>query len=151
MTYHLPYSESPSDEFCSPTGEWLCTLRAITFDSWLLWRHALPEDLLLWPELTQPVFDSIVLLAQRIHNLHQLLPDYRRLADTPFQVSMWWDPTDDDFAAGDRVQLRIIGYTAREIEQEVPHRLKSLLTILPLSTHWVEISLPQQRPAIGTP
>jgi hypothetical protein len=143
LTYHVPYSESPNDEFQTPCGIWYSTLRAITFDSWLLWRHALPEDELLWPQLSQSVFETIEALAQRIHHLHQAFPDYRRLADTPFHVSTWWDPSDPhgDWIYGDRVQLKITGYTAREIEQEAQPRLKGQLRILPLSKHWVEISL----------
>lgn len=158
LAYHVPYSESPRDEFQLPNGLWYSTLRAIAFDGWLLWRHALPEDMQLWPQLSQPVFETIEVLAQRIHNLHQLFPDYKRLADSPFRVSMWWDPSDDsgDWCNGDRVQLKILGYTAREIEQELTPRLKAQLQILPLSKHWVEISLPEAlhsraREAAGTP
>lgn len=158
MIYHLPYSESPLDEFCSPTGEWLCTLRAIAFDGWLLWRHALPDDIYLWPLLSQEVFETIESLARRIHNLHQLLPDYRRLSDTPFTVSRWWDPTDDsgEWNFGDRVLLRINGYTAQELEREIPPKLKGQLLLQPRSTNWIEISLPAERRLIrpeadGTP
>lgn len=158
MTYHLPYSESPSDEFCSPSGEWLCTLRAIAFDGWLLWRHALPEDAMLWPLLSQDIFSTIETLGRRIHNLHQLFPDYRRLSDTPFTVSRWWDPTDDtgEWCFGDRVLLRVNGYTAKDIEHETPPRLKGQLVVQPRSLHWLEISLPEgprlnQREADGNP
>lgn len=143
--YHVPYSESLSDEFRTPTGEWYATLRAIAFDSWLLWKHALPDDHLLWPSLSQEAFSNIESLGKRIHNLHQLFPDYRRLCDTPFKVSRWWDPTDDsgEWICGARVLLRVNGYTAREIEQEIPARLKGQLHIQPRSVHWVEITLPE--------
>lgn len=144
--YHLPYSESVVDEFRTPDGEWYATLRAIAFDGWLLWRHALPEDHTLWPNLTHSVFETIQLLGQRIHNLHQLFPDYRRLSDTPFQVSCWWDPSDrsGEWTHGDRVLLRILGYTARDVEQEVPPRLKSSLMLTAKSTHWLEVRLPEE-------
>lgn len=147
LMYHLPYSESPRDEFQAPNGEWYATLRAIAFDGWLLWKHALPEDLQLWPRLTPEIYGTIEVLAKRIHNLHQLLPDYRRLCDTPFKVSRWWDPTDDsgDWLDGGRVLLRINGYRARDVEHEIPARLKGQLLIQPRSVHWLEISLPEAR------
>lgn len=148
LTYHLPYSESPADEFQSPSGEWFCTLRAITFDSWLLWRHALPEDLYLWRELSHDVYTTIEALARRIHVMHQTFPDYKRLCDTPFVVSRWWDPTDDsgEWAYGDRVLLKIKGYTARDVAQEMPSRLKEQLIMQPRSTNWIEFSLPGGHP-----
>ena len=144
MRFHLPYSESAEDEFQAPDGGWYCTLRAIAFDGWLLWRHALPDDSALWPELTAEVFETIEVLGKRIHNLHQLLPDYRRLSDTPFKVSRWWDPTDDsgEWICGDRVLLRLNGYTAQDIQQMTPTRLKGQLCLQPRSKHWIEISLP---------
>lgn len=158
MTYHLPFSESPADEFRTPSGEWFCTLRAIAFDGWLLWKHALPDDILLWRDLNDDVFNTVEALARRIHNLHQLLPDYRRLSDTPFKVSRWWDPTDDtgEWCFGDRVLLRINGYTARDVSQEIPSRLKGQLTIQQRSLNWIEFSLPEgphlrSREADGTP
>lgn len=146
MTFNVPYSESPSDEFQAPNGVWYSTLRAITFDSWLLWRHALPDDISLWPQLTQPVFESIEALGLRIHQLHQLLPNYRRLSDSPFCVSIWWDPTDTSgtWSLGDRAQLRIAGYTASDIQHELTPRLKSCLHFQVLSKHWIELSLPQR-------
>lgn len=146
LSYHVPYSESPRDEFQTPSGAWYSTFRAIAFDSWLLWKHALPEDIQLWSQMTQPVFETIEVLGQRIHNLHQLLPDYKRLSDSPFRVSMWWDPTDDsgDWNRGDRVQLKLLGYTAHDIERELPSRHRNQLRILPLSRNWIEISLPEE-------
>lgn len=147
MPFNVPYSESPRDEFQTPGGVWYSTLRAITFDSWLLWRHALPEDIALWPQLTQPVFDSIEALGLRIHQIHQLLPDYRRLSDSPFHVSIWWDPADTsgDWSLGDRAQLRINGYTASDIHNELTPRLKASLQLRTLSKHWIEVSLPRQQ------
>jgi hypothetical protein len=145
VKYHLPCSESPADEFQTPSGEWFTTLRAIAFDGWLLWKHALPEDPLLWPAMDHDVFVTIEALARRVHSLHQLLPDYRRLTDTPFAVSRWWDPTDDtgEWLTGERALLRINGYTARDVEQEIPPRLKGQLKIQARSLNWLEISLPE--------
>lgn len=155
--YHLPFSESPEDEFQMPDGEWHMTLRAITYDAWLLWKHALPEDPMLWSRLTEEVVDTVTLLAKRIHNLHQCFADYRRLVDTPFTVSRWWDPTDDtgEWDQGGRVLLKVNGYTARDVEQEVPVRFKGQLILQPRSENWIEISLPlasmPHRVADGTP
>lgn len=100
---------------------------------------------MLWPQLNHDVFGTIETLARRIHNLHQLFPDYRRLSDTPFTVSRWWDPTDDsgEWLYGDRVLLRINGYCAKDVDHETPQRLKGQLLIQPRSLHWMEISLPE--------
>ena len=143
MTFHDPYSESPFDEFQAPEGEWYSTQLAVTFDGWLLWKHALPDDPYLWPQLTMQAYETIQLLAKRIHAVHQLFPDYRRLDNTPFHVSRWWDPTDDSgqWLTGERLLCKINGYTAREVQTELPHRQRSLLAIQPRSPHWVEISL----------
>lgn len=143
MPFNVPFSESPHDEFQAPDGEWYSTLRAVTYDGWLLWKHALPDDLYLWPQLSAEAYDNIQLLAKRIHAIHQLFPDYRRLDDTPFTVSRWWDPTDtsDDWHLGGRLLCKIQGYTASDVEAETPHRYRSLLQIQPRSKHWIEISL----------
>jgi hypothetical protein len=148
MGFHLPFSETPWDEFQAPTGEWFYTLRAITYDGWLLWRHALPEEQMLWSALDAETFDAIQLLAKRIHALHQLLPDYRRLTDTPFTVSRWWDPngTDDDYHRGDRMLCKIEGYTANDIVYEMPKRISTQLILRPLSKKWMEFSLPPVSP-----
>lgn len=151
MPFHLPFSETERDEFQAPTGEWFYTLRAITYDGWLLWRHALPEDQMLWSQLNETSYDAIQLLARRIHVLHQLLPDYRRLTETPFTVSRWWDPAgfDDGYHAGDKMLCKINGYTAADIEYEMPKRLTSQLLARPVSTNWIEFSLPPARqPAV---
>jgi hypothetical protein len=143
MSFHVPFSESPFDEFQAPDGEWYSTFRAVTYDGWLLWKHALPEDPYLWPQLNSDTYESIQLLAKRVHIIHQLFPDYRRLDDTPFTVSRWWDPTDDsgEWHQGERILCRIKGYTATDVLAETPHRYRSLLHIQPRSKHWVEISL----------
>jgi len=109
MTYHCPASFGPNEEFLAPTGEWLSVFRAIAYDSWLLWRHA--------------------------------LPDYRRLNDTPFTVSRWWDPLDDqeDWQLGGRCLLKINGYESRHIPIEAGGRFG--LTITPISAHWLEFAL----------
>lgn len=144
MPFHLRYSESPADEFRTPDGEWLYTLRAITFDNWLLWRHALPEDQQSWHLLDRPAYCNIQRLAKLIHSVHEQFSNYKRLEDTPFSVSCWWDPFDDSgqWVRGDRVLLRIKGYTALEAQREIPPRLKNSLLAQPRSLHWIEFGLP---------
>jgi hypothetical protein len=141
MTYHCPASFGPNEEFLAPTGEWLSVFRAIAYDSWLLWRHALPDNPNHWPLLDAGTFETIGRLGQRIHNLHQTLPDYRRLNDTPFTVSRWWDPLDDqeDWQLGGRCLLKINGYESRHIPIEAGGRFG--LTITPISAHWLEFAL----------
>ena len=89
---HLPWSQSPSDEFLAPDGQWYSIFRAVVFDSWMLWKDALPPELELRALLDQEAYDGITSLGRKLHALHHRLPDYRRLSTSPFNVTAWWDP-----------------------------------------------------------
>lgn len=88
----LPWASKPEDEFLHPSGEWWLTCRAIVTDSWLLWRHALCKDFRQWHLLDKDVSYNIRSVAHRLHLAHVMMPGYRDLGDTPFAVSVWWDP-----------------------------------------------------------
>lgn len=149
MPYNCPASFGPNEEFLTPDGQWFSVFRAVAYDSWLLWRHALPDNPNHWPLLNQEAFETIGVLGQRIHDLHQTCPDYRRLSDTPFTVSRWWDPLDDDgWQRGDRCLLRIDGYEARQLPLDNAARLGLLAR--PVSAHWIEFNLTGD-PAVAAP
>lgn len=94
MTLHLPYSESPQDEFLHPGGEWFYVFRALSLDSWLTWRHALPASPASRSMLTIAEAVWIETLGDALHRVHQTLRGYSRLSDTPFVVQRWYDPHD---------------------------------------------------------
>lgn len=117
MTPMLPWATCPEDEFCTPTGKWFLTCRAIVTDSWLQWRHALPADHRQWSRMSRKVYTTIRILAGHIHTAHCLMPGYKDLSDGPFAVSSWWDPDHEDPTQrdGSLCLFRIDGMTAREI------------------------------------
>lgn len=136
---HLPYSESPDEEFQGPTGEWFSVYRAIVLDSWLTWKDALPERPLRRP-IGEEVAKSITALAQKIHGAHIQLPDYRRLSSSPFRVGRWWDPlAADEWSTGTKVLLRLEHYSAQRLASKIPPRLN--LRVKAQSEHWAVISL----------
>lgn len=141
--------------FLTPDGDWYLLLRAVSYDSWLTWRDVFCADPVLAQQIGRPVFLNAVLLSKRIHAIHQLLPDYRRLSNTPFEVSRWWDPTDPLplWSLGGACILKIEGYTAQEFIDFTPRR--TCLDIRPLSQHWLEIALPVEEltgdPVAGAP
>lgn len=138
---HLPYAESPGDEFQLPDGSWAYTLKAIVTDSWLLWRHALPEDLTLRCQLDDVAVGGITALANHLHTAHTHFPDYKQLDDSPFEVSCWWDPSDTSgqWSAGTRLLARVDGYQACELTQHLAKAAR--LVVVARSPRWVEISL----------
>lgn len=141
-----PATFGPNEEFLAPTGEWFNIYRAISLDNWLIWKDALPEETYLWPQLNRDVYESIRALGARIHGLHQLLPDYRRLNDSPFTVSRWWDPRDDEgWQNGDRCLLKIDGYSTRQLPLD--HCPGLGLHVRVVSNHWLELSRQYPRPA----
>jgi hypothetical protein len=128
--------------FRTPAGEVYSTHRAVTYDNWLLWIHALPDNPELWRRMDEAAFATIQVLGKRLHLLHQMLPNYRRLSDTPFTVSRWWDPLDneDDWHLGGRCLLRIDGFSCRQLPLDAAPKLG--LVARPVSENWVEFSLP---------
>ena len=93
---HLPWAESDDDEFYHPSHGWYLLSRSIVHDGWLSWRHAIPDCKQARQKMPLDVGTSIALLAQALHDVHQTIPGYGDLDDTPFQVYRWWDPEADD-------------------------------------------------------
>lgn len=145
---HLPWSESELDEFQLPDGDWYYSFRAIVLDSWLLWRDALPEERSLRSLMDQNVHDNIVSLARKIHLLHQSLPEYRTLFHSPFHVTKWWDPReeDPDWSSGRSCLLRLDGYEASTLINIAEKR--SGLSMRAASQHFVEFQVRDDDPAL---
>jgi hypothetical protein len=135
------------ESFLAPDGQVYSTYRAVSFDNWLLWRDALPDNPALWCRLELPQYQAITELGRRINVMHQAMPDYKRLSDTPFTVSRWWDPLDDEenWHTGSRCLLRIGDYTINQLPLELADRQG--LDVMPVSTHWAEFSLTADRGA----
>lgn len=116
MSPHLPYSEGDHDEFHHPVDGWLLLDRAITFDSWITWRHALPPARAARQLLTKSVSSAIAALAHELHLVHQRMASYAELSTTPFLVPRWWDPyADDRWSTGELCLFCIEGAATEEI------------------------------------
>lgn len=139
---NLPWSEAPEDEFLAPDGKWYYSFRAIVLDSWLLWRDALPPELELRQRLDQPIFDSITALARRLHAFHQGLPNYKQLSDSPFKVTRWWDPADEDpfWNQGRSCLFRLDGYTSQDVASVLSK--KTPIKTRVITNRYLEVHLP---------
>lgn len=145
--FNVPGSTCHSDEFLAPNGQWFSIYRAITYDGWMLWKDALPESIELREQLDLPSYENISLLARRIHLMHQGVDNYRRLGDTPFQVSRWWDPLDaadqdEQWNLGRHVLFRVKDMTAKQFIA-VPQR-RNQVQLRAVSTNWIEATLPKE-------
>lgn len=113
MTPHLSYAWNDNDEFLHPEEGWLLLDRAVSFDSWITWRQALPDAQTARRLLTADVARSITALAYEIHRIHQRLPNFMRLGESPFVFSRWWDPyAEDEWREGRICLFRIDGFRA---------------------------------------
>jgi hypothetical protein len=93
------------DYFRFPSGR-LCRLhRAICYDSWLMWRHALPEDQVSWALLRQPQVHAIGRLARLLHPLSRAIARKNPGTFKYFRVMQWWDPHHPDWSSGRRILL----------------------------------------------
>lgn len=146
MRPHLSCIDDPALEFQAPDGHWLLIHRAIVYDGWLLWKDALPQDQALRSRLDRIAYEGIETLARQIHVVHQLMPDYRSLLLSPFHVSRWWDPDDDDplWRSGRGCLIKLSGYTSREFQQVTPK--KSRLLVRCVTDQWIEFTLPPPEP-----
>ena len=115
MSTHLPYAYKPENEFHHPTGGWLLMERSVVFDSWISWRHVLPRGRRDCSAMTPEINQAITDLASGIHQVHQRTPDYRNLAESPFQVVRWWDPLGDPpWNGGGTCLFWVSGYSSDE-------------------------------------
>jgi hypothetical protein len=139
--FHVPGSECAADEFQAPDGAWFSIFRAIVFDSWLIWRDALPSEPELREQLDGSAYECVTALAKQLHLFHQSLPCYRGLTISPFHVSRWWDPTDTDQAwnSGGSVLFYMDDYSAADLLRLCVKRPG--LKLRAVSQRYVEASL----------
>jgi hypothetical protein len=112
---HLPFATDDDDEFLHPTEGWLLLDRTVAFDSWISWRQVLPSSRPKRARLTSCAADLITALAERLHILHQQLPGYSDLDDTPFHFSRWWEPGSDLEWRARSCVFRIDGVPCRDV------------------------------------
>ena len=123
-----------------PSGESVYACRALVRDSWLQWRDVMPPDEEDWHGLTDDVVHAIEELARGLHLLHRNLPGYKQCNESPFTVSRWWDPTDDEgWEQGLFCLFKFEGHTAESLIAALPR--KTTLELTPRSTHWVEATV----------
>ena len=140
MTPHLSYARNDNDEFLHPGEGWLLLDRAVSFDSWITWRQALPDAPTARQQLTGDVAQAITALAYEIHRIHQRLPGYMRLGESPFVFSRWWDPyAEDEWRGGGICLFRIDGFRAAVIEDRRPEGGHIRTRII--SEHYIEAAL----------
>lgn len=92
--------------FQFPGGRWCDLQRAIVFDSWLTWRHALPGRRTERLQLESEQVRNIATLARLITVAHGKLSRLRP-KDSPFRVQRWWDPHDSKWSHGRRCIIEI--------------------------------------------
>ena len=113
MNTHLPYAYLPENEFFHPIDGWLLMERSVVFDSWISWRHVLPDGYRDCQAMTAEVNEAILVLAAGIHRVHQKMPGYRDLGESPFHVSRWWDPrSEQPWSSGTTCVFRLEGCTS---------------------------------------
>lgn len=118
MTPHLPYAYDEYDEFLHPTMGWLLLDRAIAYDGWISWRHALPENPYNRNSIPVKVSEAITFLAEEIHSVHQKMPGYADLGESPLVFPRWWDPySGDEWATGLCCLFRVSGFTSGQVLQ----------------------------------
>lgn len=145
---HLSYAFDDDDEFEHPTEGWLLLCRAIAFDSWVLWRHALPADRDGREMLNEPTATRIACLAERIHAVHQQMPGYSHLADTPFSFSRWWDPrAPGEWALGGRCSFGIRDQDTEDVLIAFRRAAEGgAFSVLPLANGHIELELLANQP-----
>ncbi len=108
MSKHLAWSHGEDDEFLHPSLGWQLVVRAIAYDSWIHWRHALPKDRAGRQRLTEPIAQAITQLATAIDRVHQRLPGYQQLGHCPFRFHSWWNPRAEGPQAEGRLCLFLL-------------------------------------------
>lgn len=116
MTPYLPYALDEDDEFLHPSLGWLLLARAIAYDSWISWRQALPIDRHSRNSLPETTSRVITALAEEVDAVHQRMPGYSDLYESPIVFPRWWDPySGDEWATGSCCLFRITGFASRDI------------------------------------
>ncbi len=133
-----------TDQFLAPDGSKYLTIRSVVYDSWIIWQDAIPFDQDLRLMLTQEIYDNIVELATRIHKLHQSMPGYKALTESPFEFVLWFDPldSDPDWNQGKMCRFMINDFTAEEIEYYSKLKKANKLDVKPMTHRMVEAKIP---------
>lgn len=137
---------SDLDQFLAPDGNKYLTIRSVVYDSWIIWQDALPFDKHLRVMLNQVIYENIIALATRIHKLHQSMPGYKALTESPFEFVLWFDPLDSDplWNQGKKCRFMINEFTAEEIEFYSKNKKGNKLEIKPMTTRLVEANIPEK-------
>ena len=123
--------------------------RAICYDSWLTWGHALPGDPALEEQLTEEIERNIRNLAVNLHQIHRQHPDYKRTDSNPFTVTQWWDPdAESPWNTGMAVLFRFEGLSAAQWIESKPRR--NPLILRAASEQFVEAFLEPELPLFGS-
>ena len=151
MTLIDPLFDNSPDIFLVPTGQKFLTIRAIIYDSWIMWKDALPCDKEHHSLLSHDVYNNIIELATRIHKLHQSLPTYKGTSETPFEFVLWWDPTDPDkdWSTGKTCRFMIEDYSAQDLLHYNSMKRNSRLSLKELTSKLVQASAIPQVPKSG--
>ena len=72
--------------------EHLLFCRAIVYDSWLTWGHALPREPELLSQLDREAEEYIRTLAMHLHQVHKQMPEWKQINECHFHVKRWFDP-----------------------------------------------------------
>lgn len=145
---HLGCAFDDDDEFKHPTEGWLLLCRAIAYDGWLSWRHALPANRDDRELLDGPIAARIKLLAERIHGVHQQMPGYQSLDDTPFSFSRWWNPgAEGEWGRGGRCSFGIRGQDPERVLIAFRQAAEAgAFSVLPLPNGHIELELLVSQP-----
>lgn len=123
-----------------PNGKTFLLLRAITFDGWLSWKHALSHDASDWHELDAAAVARITAMAQALHAVLDNTQASRLLGDSPYRVARWWNPpSQDPIWDGGRVLLRRSDLTAQQLIDRIS--ATEQLRGVPVTQSWAELQL----------
>ena len=103
--------------FKAPDGNVYLGIRSVVYDSWIMWNDVLPDPQDEQPLMTKDIYENITELGLRIHKLHQSMPNYKQMTESPFNFVLWWDPDDDDddWSRGKVCRFMINDYSAEDI------------------------------------
>lgn len=136
---HLPCSSCEQDEFYDPSSNrWRYTFSTAAYDSWILWKDALPANHLLWPMLERADFLRIKRLAERLHQIHQVIGGESRLGDSPWVFRSWWQPGGDGGSCVFYMR-EVATDSFLAAARRISHKTK--LVVEPLDDPWIRATL----------
>ncbi len=144
MITEVDTDKTEVDSFLAPDGNTYLTIRSVVYDSWIIWQDAIPFEKDLRLMLTQEIYDNIVELGTRVHKLHQSLPGYKALTESPFDFVLWFDPldSDPDWNEGKKCRFMIKDFTAEELVYFNTLKKANKLEVKPMTSRLVEAKIP---------